>query len=171
MATAIVVMELCNKRDINPETTFIFVPKRAQYCNGTSANLKEGQKISILMCLYGLMLPSGNDAAITLANYFGKLLFEDYRFKRRIKNIDINLYVDFFILEMNRMAKKNLLKDTIFSNPHGLSDKGNRSTAKDLCILTYNYMKNPVLKVIFQTTEFIPQIYETDPENGKQENS
>ena len=41
---------------------------------GTSANLRSGEEILVIDLLYGLMLPSGNDAAIALAQYFGKFL-------------------------------------------------------------------------------------------------
>ena len=42
---------------------------------GTNANLEAGDILSVEQLLYGLMLPSGNDAAFALAQYFGKLLF------------------------------------------------------------------------------------------------
>ena len=42
---------------------------------GTNANLEAGDILTIEQLLYGLMLPSGNDAAFALAQYFGKLLF------------------------------------------------------------------------------------------------
>ena len=42
---------------------------------GTSANLREGDQISMAHLFYGLMLPSGNDAAFALAEHFGKYLF------------------------------------------------------------------------------------------------
>ena len=41
---------------------------------GTSANLRNGDKLLIIDLLYGLLLPSGNDAALALAQYFGKFL-------------------------------------------------------------------------------------------------
>ena len=41
---------------------------------GTSANLTKGDELTILDLLYGLLLPSGNDAGIALAQYFGKFL-------------------------------------------------------------------------------------------------
>lgn len=41
---------------------------------GTSANLRSGEEILIIDLLYGLLLPSGNDASIALAQYFGKFL-------------------------------------------------------------------------------------------------
>ena len=45
---------------------------------GTSANLRTGEEILVIDLLYGLMLPSGNDAAIALAMFFGKFLSYTY---------------------------------------------------------------------------------------------
>jgi D-alanyl-D-alanine carboxypeptidase (penicillin-binding protein 5/6) len=42
--------------------------------NGTSANLREGDQLTVAELFYGLLLPSGNDAAYALAEYFGGLL-------------------------------------------------------------------------------------------------
>ena len=43
---------------------------------GTTAKLKEGDMLSYLQLLYGLMLPSGNDAAFTVAEYFSHVIYE-----------------------------------------------------------------------------------------------
>ena len=43
---------------------------------GTSADLRQGDTLSVCEMLYGLMLPSGNDASIALAEYFGRILME-----------------------------------------------------------------------------------------------
>ena len=52
------------------------VSKTAATTGGTSAKLKTGDVLSVWDLLHGLMLPSGNDAAITLAEHFGQYLFE-----------------------------------------------------------------------------------------------
>ena len=54
----------------------IKVSKYASKAPGTSANLKMGDSLTIKDLLFGLMLPSGNDAAIALAEFFGYFLFE-----------------------------------------------------------------------------------------------
>ena len=81
------------------------------------------------------MLPSGNDAALTMANYFGyKLLLKDRKKWNNKKKEDnkykilvVNERVKRFVKEMNNMASKLGMKTTVFSNPHGLPDKGNKS--------------------------------------------
>ena len=68
--------------DIDIYTTFVNISKKASKIFGTSANLKEGDLVSINDLLHGLMLPSGNDAAHALAENFGiYLYYESSEFK------------------------------------------------------------------------------------------
>lgn len=76
--------------------------------------------MSIWDLLYGLMLPSGNDAAVCLAENIGKHF--DHGKKTPLDN---------FVEEMNAWAKKLEMKNTIYQNPHGLSIRHNLSTASD----------------------------------------
>ena len=54
--------------------TLVPVSKHASKVNGTSARLQKGDKIPLWDLLFGLMLPSGNDAATALAEFFGKMI-------------------------------------------------------------------------------------------------
>jgi len=73
--TAYVVMKLVEELEIiDLKNYYLKVTKKAERVIGTKAGLIEGQLISIYDCLHALMLPSGNDAAITLATAFGKFL-------------------------------------------------------------------------------------------------
>jgi D-alanyl-D-alanine carboxypeptidase (penicillin-binding protein 5/6) len=72
--TGYVVCNLITENNIDPKKVYLRVSKRASTIGGTSAYLKEGQRLSIYDLLFGLMLPSGNDAAIVLAEHFGRLL-------------------------------------------------------------------------------------------------
>lgn len=75
MMTAIVTLELSNDLRLDIRSTFFKVSQRASSTPGTTANLVEGQVLSIWELLHGLMLPSGNDAAMALAeNFSTKLL-------------------------------------------------------------------------------------------------
>jgi len=62
---------------MNLSTTFFKVTHWAAKTNGTSANLVENAWLSIEDLLYGLMLPSGNDAAVVLAENIGAVLYFD----------------------------------------------------------------------------------------------
>jgi D-alanyl-D-alanine carboxypeptidase len=66
---------------------------------------------------------------------------------------------------MNKTAAKYYLKDTFFTNPHGLSDIENRSTASDMSRLAYFFMKNQKLKEIVNTKIYDAVIL--DPNGNK----
>jgi len=90
---------------------------------GTSIYLSLGEKVSLKDLLYGLILRSGNDASVVIANNIG----ENY----------VN-----FIKMMNNKAKQLGMKDTIFKNPHGLDEETeNYSTSHDMAILS-RYLNN-----------------------------
>lgn len=115
--TALLVCESSNVLDI------VEVPKEAVGVEGSSVYLREGEKISVQELLYGMMLCSGNDAATALA-------------------IHCAGSVEAFSEQMNRKAEQLALHDTHFSNPHGLDDSGNFSTARDLATLAQYAMNN-----------------------------
>ena len=94
------------------------------------------------------MLPSGNDAAYCLAENIGALLY--FEQKGQIKEVEGLNNFDFnsqakvvkncallcFVKEMNFVASTLQLKNTNFTNPHGLHDKNNISTAEDMAVLS-----------------------------------
>jgi len=66
---------LAKRFNLNTQSLYFSVSFGASETIGTTANLKENEWISIEDLLYGLMLPSGNDAAMVLAENFGCLLY------------------------------------------------------------------------------------------------
>lgn len=101
----------------------IRIGKEVRTVNGSMIYVKEGEIFTLNDLLHGLMLQSGNDAAMTIAT-----------------NV---LGYDEFIKEMNLKAVKLGMNDTIFENPHGLNDDSkNYSTAKDMAILMKYAIKN-----------------------------
>lgn len=117
--TALVVCEHCNVLDR------MKIPKEAVGIEGSSMYLKEGEVLTLQELLYGLMLRSGNDAAVALAIYCGGT-------------------VEGFAGMMNDKARQLGLQGSHFENPHGLDSPGHYSTARDLAILSAYAMKNPV---------------------------
>ena len=117
--TALIVCEQCNVLDR------IRIPKEAVGIEGSSMYLKEGEILTIQDLLYGLMLHSGNDAAVALALYCGGT-------------------VEGFAELMNDKAHMLGLHDTHFVNPHGLDAPGHYSTAEDLAVLGAYAMENPI---------------------------
>lgn len=92
---------------------------------GSMIYLKEGQEVSLKSLLYGLMLRSGNDAAIAIAHH-------------------VSGSVDAFVSKMNEKAKQLGMTHTTFHNPSGLDeeDGGNLSCAYDMALLMSHAMKN-----------------------------
>ncbi|WMM26490.1 D-alanyl-D-alanine carboxypeptidase family protein [Tissierella sp. MB52-C2] len=84
---------------------------------GSSIYLKEGEVISLKDMLYGLMLRSGNDSSVAIANHIGGSL-------------------DGFVSLMNKKAESIGAVNTNFANPHGLHDDSHYSTAYDLALIT-----------------------------------
>lgn len=115
--TALVVLEHC-------ALDLVFtVPHEAVGIEGSSMYLKEGEQLTIRELLYGLMLSSGNDAAVALA-----LACSDS--------------VEEFVALMNLTADKLSLENTHFENPNGLDGKAHYSSAEDLAKLTAYALKN-----------------------------
>lgn len=117
--TALVICEQCNVLDR------VRIPKAAVGIEGSSMYLKEGEVLTIQELLYGLMLHSGNDAAVALAIYCGGT-------------------VEGFVQLMNDKAYRLGLTGTNFENPNGLDSPGHYSTARDLAVLTAYAMQNPI---------------------------
>ncbi len=117
--TALIVCEQCNVLDR------MRIPKEAVGIEGSSMYLKEGEVLTVQDLLYGLMLHSGNDAAVALAIYCGGT-------------------VEGFVQLMNDKAHRLGLSNTHFENPNGLDSPHHYSTATDLATLTAYAMKNPI---------------------------
>ena len=72
--TALVSIMLAQELNLDLSTTYFTVSSSSAGCCGTTAFLVSDQRIKLIDLLYALMLPSGNDAALTLAENFGKLM-------------------------------------------------------------------------------------------------
>lgn len=106
-----------------------------------SMGLIEGTTVSLRGLLYGLMLPSGNDAAHAIARAVGS----------RDGTTDSEQAVRNFVDLMNKTAGEYQLRDTHYMNPHGLDEYGHYSTAFDLAIVLRAALNYPVLREIMQT--------------------
>ncbi|MBO1112452.1 D-alanyl-D-alanine carboxypeptidase family protein [Bordetella petrii] len=85
--------------------------------------LEPGKRVSVNDLLYGLLVQSGNDAAIVLAEA-------------------VSGSVEAFVQRMNQQAGKMGLRDTHFASPHGLPDPGTYSTARDLALLAQHLVRD-----------------------------
>lgn len=111
----------------------VTVSKNAVGKEGSSIYLKLGEKIKLEDLVYGLMLRSGNDAAVAIAEHVGGS-------------------EEGFVYLMNEKAKEIGMERTVFSNPHGLDDHEEHfSTAYDMALLTQYAMKNETFRKISGT--------------------
>lgn len=127
--TAIVVLE---NAELNKEVT---IGKKAAGTGGSRLGLNVGDKITIKDLLYGLLLRSGNDAAVALA-------------------IEIGESIEGFAEMMNNKAKEIKLKNTNFVTPHGLDNAEHYTTATELAILTDYALSNELFKKIVGTKNY-----------------
>lgn len=67
-------LRLIERFRLDPKQVIVTVSRKASQMPGTSASLREGDQLTLSDMLYGLMLPSGNDAAYALAEHFGSLI-------------------------------------------------------------------------------------------------
>lgn len=124
--TAIVVVENSNLSDI------VTIDSKSAGTGGSRLGLKKNDKITVNDLLYGLMLRSGNDAAVALAIHVGGS-------------------VEGFAELMNKKARKLNLTSTHFMVPHGLDMDGHYTTAYELAKMADYALKNEKLKEIVST--------------------
>lgn len=128
--TAIVAIE---SADVNSTVT---IGEEITKAYGSGIYIKQGEEITLESLLYGLMLRSGNDAALAIANYVGG-------------------DIDNFVEMMNEKAVEIGMKNTTFNNPHGLDENGgNLSTAYDMALLTSYAMQNENYRKIVSTKKY-----------------
>ncbi|EJL40979.1 MULTISPECIES: D-alanyl-D-alanine carboxypeptidase family protein [Brevibacillus] len=125
--TAIVAIETGKLDDV------VTVPPEAVGVEGSSIYLKRSEKLTLEELLYGLMLRSGNDAAVTIATHIGGS-------------------VPGFTYLMNEKAALIGMEHTNFTNPHGLDDSNQHySTPEDMAKLSAYALRNPVFRQIVST--------------------
>ena len=131
---------------------------------GTHADLKEGEIYTVKQMLYALLLPSGNDAAIALAEHFGDEFAPNEagdlpRGKYYAGGYKADSAVGRFVGEMNRVARAvccggygaSADGGTQFVNPHGMSHGSNLSSAADIAKLSHVAMTYPIFRRIVAT--------------------
>lgn len=136
--TLLIVSEEIKKNNIDTKNTTTIISEKAWKTKGSLMFLNIGAEVPINDLINGLAIVSGNDAAVALAEHFYGS-------------------TDTFVKKMNERAKELGMKNTKFATVNGLSDNkdGDKSTARDLMILTDYYMDNfPENMEIHGTKEF-----------------
>ena len=136
LMTALVVLENCDdlSKEYYVSSDAIDLDKDV-----SKANLRSGDRLTISDLLYGLLIPSGNDAAMCLAEN----VFDSY---------------DNFIIAMNNEAERLGALNTHFSNPHGLDSDYHFTTAYDMFLISKELMKYPIIKEITTLKEYSANI-------------
>lgn len=127
--TAIIIIENCNLDET------IEISKKAAGTGGSRLGLKTGDKITIRDLLYGLMLRSGNDAAVALAEHTSG-------------------NVENFTELMNQKSVNLGLTNTHFETPHGLDSDEHYTTAYELAILSNYALNNKIFSQIVGTKSY-----------------
>lgn len=143
MMTAYVVLKLAEE-DPKALDEIITFTKRADDTSGSTSDVAAGEKVSARELLYGLMLPSGNDASVAFAEHFGA----------RLPGEDDEEPLDRFIAKMNAMAKELGMDGTGYRNTHGLTAKGHVTTASDLVKLAHAAMQNELFRKVVATRRY-----------------
>lgn len=127
--TAIVVIEKSNLEDV------VTISKKAAGTGGSRLGLHTDDKISVHDLLYGLLLRSGNDAAVALAEYVGG---------------DVSNFANL----MNSKTSELGLTSTHFVTPHGLDNDSHYTTAYELALITNYALKNETFRNIVGTKNY-----------------
>ena len=112
------------------------VPAEAVGIEGSSLYLKRGEKLEFIDLMYGLMLRSGNDCAVSVAILTGGSVAK-------------------FADMMNETAKKAGAVSSHFVNPHGLHDDDHYTTAADLALITAYAMRNDLFREIVSAKKYV----------------
>lgn len=130
--TAILILDEC---DLDGKVT---IPKEAEGVEGSSVYLRAGDEYTVRDLLYGLMLRSGNDCAVTLALHHSGS-------------------VEVFSEKMNEKAALLGAEGSFFVNPHGLPDSRHHTTARDLALISAYAMENETFREIVSCKYYEPR--------------
>ncbi len=145
MMTALLVIRLA-RADPKVLDEVITFSERADRTVGSTSGVKTGEKVTVGELLYGLLLPSGNDAAEAFAEHFNARFAPGSGSTTAVPPVIAN-----FVAEMNRVAVELGLRETHFTNPHGLPAADHNSSARDLARLAQVAMLDPTFAKIVAT--------------------
>lgn len=123
--------------------------------DSSKANLQKGDELTWHQLFYALLLPSGNDAALTIACHVGRLASHD-------NNLNSKQAIAKFVTLMNKKAKSLGLEDSHFVNPHGLHDPEHYTTAADLEKISAQALKNHTIREVVKT-----EVYSCNLKSGE----
>ncbi len=131
--TAIVALDAVEKGEISLDQPLVLQKEAFDTLDpdGSSVGLKVGEEMKLINLLEGLLIASGNDAAVTIAQ-------------------GVSGSIEAFVARMNEKAKELGLSSTRFENPHGLHHPQHYTTAYDMSQMAYFAMKNKTFRGIVE---------------------
>ena len=144
LLTALTVLKYCNENEkvkIGDEITYV-------HPDSSTAHLEKGQKLTVKQLLEGLLLPSGNDAAYSLAAYVGY---------KQCKATSLDNAISCFVDLMNKTAKELGATNSKFLNPDGYDKNGVYTTVKDLLLIASAALNSNTINYICS----LPSLRET----------
>lgn len=161
--TYVAVVETVN----DLENTWVTMPQSVldelYGTNSSTAELMAGEELTVLELLNLMMIPSANDAALTLQKYIDSL---NLPVTDPVFDEDGDGLLSCIEL-MNQKARELGCTNTHFVNPHGLYDPNHYSTARDLSVITQHAMKLPYFADIVSHTSYV--LRETNMHNWQRE--
>ncbi len=126
LMTALIIIENHNLDDI------VDISKVSSVTEGSTMHLRYAEKLTVRKLLKGLLMNSGNDAAVALAQYHSGTVYA-------------------FVNEMNARAKELFMTQTHFVNPHGLDSSVHYSSSRDLSVLARKLWQHKEIRTIVNT--------------------
>lgn len=150
MASTTKIMTLLAALKKTSQDEVVTVSAAAAATEGSSAYIETGMRITMEALEYGLMLNSGNDAAVAIAEYISG---------------DCGSFAD----EMNKLAKEIGAENTQFMNPNGLDQEGHYTTAYDLALITRYAMRDESFRRIVSAKIYTAGFVRADGTEGSME--
>lgn len=127
---------------------------RADETRGSTSDIRAGETVPVREALYGLMLPSGNDMSVALAEHFGpRLTAAEATDQNSAENDSKQDPLELFIAAMNAEAARLGMTKTHYTNPHGLTNESHQSTVSDLAILARATLSSPLMRQYTSTRQ------------------
>jgi D-alanyl-D-alanine carboxypeptidase (penicillin-binding protein 5/6) len=134
--TMFVILDQVKARKLSLDS-MVQVSRRAADTGGSSLHLQTGQRVSLRDLLKGMAVASGNDAAVAAAQHAAGS-------------------EQAFVRLMNRKARDLGMKHSVFRNVHGLPAEGQKSTARDLLVMTRSYLAaHPEAPALFHSRPYL----------------
>lgn len=166
MMCAYVILELAARQPAVLDEGVIF-SQLADDTSGSTADIKAGESVSVRHCLYGLLLPSGNDAGNALAEHFNdRFAPPDERLRALgLDNPGLATRAN-FIAEMNRTARRLGMTNAVYRSSFGDGGTPEDRTisVRDLTRLGWHAMRNPLFRQYVSTERHECQV--RTPEGG-----